>query len=64
MTCAPDRDRRERLAYNRSGRGGRRPPPISVGLWQSFGHDRALEAALDRRAFSADELAEIDGHTR
>ena len=46
-------ERYDRAAYRRCGRSGLRLPPISLGLWQGFGHDRPLEAsrAIVRRAF-------------
>jgi L-glyceraldehyde 3-phosphate reductase len=49
----PAADRYDRFAYRRCGRSGLLLPPISLGLWQSFGHDRPLEAsrAIVRRAF-------------
>jgi L-glyceraldehyde 3-phosphate reductase len=49
----PDAGRYARAAYQRCGRSGLRLPPISLGLWQGFGHDRPLEAtrAIVRRAF-------------
>jgi L-glyceraldehyde 3-phosphate reductase len=41
------------MIYNRCGRAGLRLPALSLGLWQSFGHDRPLDAsrAIVRRAF-------------
>src|SRR5262245_56621561 len=49
----PAADRYERMSYNRCGRSGLRLPPISLGLWHNFGHDRPFEAsrAIVRRAF-------------
>jgi L-glyceraldehyde 3-phosphate reductase len=49
----PDAGRYERVAYQRCGRSGLLLPPISLGLWQGFGHGRPLEAsrAIVRRAF-------------
>jgi L-glyceraldehyde 3-phosphate reductase len=46
-------DRYERMPYRRCGRSGLLLPAISLGLWQSFGHERPLETsrAIVRRAF-------------
>src|SRR6478672_11027289 len=46
-------NRYERMHYRRSGRSGLRLPGVSLGLWQNFGHDRALDTsrAIVRRAF-------------
>jgi L-glyceraldehyde 3-phosphate reductase len=46
-------DRYDRMAYRRSGAGGLMLPAVSLGLWQNFGHDRALDTsrAIVRRAF-------------
>ena len=46
-------DRYDLLDYARVGRSGLRLPRISLGLWNNFGHDRALETqrAIVRRAF-------------
>ena len=46
-------NRYERMDYRRSGRSGLRLPGVSLGLWQNFGHDRALDTsrAIVRRAF-------------
>jgi len=53
MAYVPSPDRYERMIYNRAGRSGLRLPAISLGLWQSFGHDRPLDThrAIVRRAF-------------
>ncbi|MDQ6882966.1 MAG: L-glyceraldehyde 3-phosphate reductase [Candidatus Dormibacteraeota bacterium] len=50
-TPAPDRYRR--MPYRRTGRSGLKLPGLSLGLWQNFGADRALEhsRAVIRRAF-------------
>jgi L-glyceraldehyde 3-phosphate reductase len=50
---SPAPDRYERVTYNRCGRSGLRLPPISLGLWHNFGHDRPFETsrAIVRRAF-------------
>ena len=49
----PAPDRYDGMVYNRSGRSGLLLPPISLGLWQNFGHDRPLDSsrAILRRAF-------------
>ena len=46
-------DRYERVRYNRCGRSGLLLPPLALGLWHGFGHDRPLESsrAVVRRAF-------------
>ncbi len=46
-------DRYDRMPYRRVGASGLRLPAISLGLWQNFGDDRALETqrAIVRRAF-------------
>lgn len=46
-------DRYEQLEYARVGRSGLRLPRISLGLWNNFGDDRAIETqrAILRRAF-------------
>ncbi|MBX9473050.1 aldo/keto reductase [Microcella sp.] len=46
-------DRYELLEYARVGRSGLRLPRISLGLWNNFGDDRAIETqrAIVRRAF-------------
>jgi L-glyceraldehyde 3-phosphate reductase len=53
MSYVPASNRYERMIYNRAGRSGLRLPAISLGLWQSFGHDRPLDThrAIVRRAF-------------
>ncbi len=52
-TYVPAPDRYQRMTYNRCGRSGLALPAVSLGLWQNFGHARALEAsrAIVRRAF-------------
>jgi L-glyceraldehyde 3-phosphate reductase len=49
----PAADRYESMAYRRCGRSGLLLPPISLGLWHNFGHDRpfATQQAICRRAF-------------
>ena len=46
-------DRYDRMPYRRVGASGLRLPAISLGLWQNFGDDRALETqwAIVRHAF-------------
>ena len=46
-------DRYDRMPYRRVGTSGLRLPAISLGLWQNFGDDRALEIqrAIVRHAF-------------
>jgi L-glyceraldehyde 3-phosphate reductase len=46
-------DRYDSMPYRRIGASGLRLPAISLGLWQNFGDDRALETqqAIVRRAF-------------
>ena len=45
--------RYDAMEYRRSGRSGLKLPAISLGLWQNFGDDRALETqrAILHRAF-------------
>jgi L-glyceraldehyde 3-phosphate reductase len=49
----PREDRYEAMPYRRCGRSGLHLPAISLGLWQNFGAERALEhsRAILRRAF-------------
>jgi L-glyceraldehyde 3-phosphate reductase len=35
------------MSYNRCGRSGLLLPPISLGLWQNFGHERPLETSRE-----------------
>ncbi|HEY7070679.1 MAG TPA: L-glyceraldehyde 3-phosphate reductase [Acidimicrobiales bacterium] len=53
MDYVPAADRYESMAYRRCGRSGLLLPPISLGLWHNFGHDRpfATQQAICRRAF-------------
>ena len=53
MTYAPASDRYEQIRYRRCGRSGLKLPEMSLGLWQNFGEERALEhsRAIVRRAF-------------
>ncbi len=50
---APADDRYESMEYRRCGRSGLLLPVISLGLWNNFGDDRALDVqrAIVRRAF-------------
>jgi len=50
-SAAPDRY--DRLPYRRVGTSGLQLPAVSLGLWQNFGHDRAVEdcRAILLRAF-------------
>src|SRR4051794_29129635 len=53
MPYVPAEDRYESMSYRRCGRSGLKLPPISLGLWHNFGHDKPLDAqrAIVRRAF-------------
>ncbi len=53
MTYVPASDRYEAMRYNRCGASGLLLPPVSLGLWNNFGHDRPLDSgrAIVRRAF-------------
>jgi L-glyceraldehyde 3-phosphate reductase len=53
MDMMPDGERYARMPYRRTGRSGLLLPAISLGLWQNFGGDRAIETqrAVVRRAF-------------
>jgi L-glyceraldehyde 3-phosphate reductase len=53
MTYLAADDRYDDRTYRRSGRSGLRLPPISLGLWHNFGHERAFttQQAICRRAF-------------
>jgi L-glyceraldehyde 3-phosphate reductase len=53
MTYLPAPTRYDTMLYRRSGRSGLRLPAISVGLWQNFGHERAIDSqrAVIHRAF-------------
>ena len=46
-------DRYDSMPYRRCGRSGLQLPPISLGLWHNFGHDRPVDTsrAILRRAF-------------
>ncbi|WP_329110527.1 L-glyceraldehyde 3-phosphate reductase [Micromonospora sp. NBC_01699] len=50
-TAAPGRY--DSTTYNRAGASGLRLPPISLGLWHNFGHERPWQRQRDivRRAF-------------
>jgi L-glyceraldehyde 3-phosphate reductase len=53
MTYQAAEDRYESMKYRRCGASGISLPALSLGLWQNFGGDRALETAREivRRAF-------------
>jgi len=53
MTYVPEPDRYASMSYRRSGRSGLKLPELSLGLWQNFGHTRALDTsrAIVCRAF-------------
>src|SRR3982751_2141736 len=53
MTYVPAADRYDAMRYRRSGRSGIKLPEMSLGLWQNFGEERALEQSkvIVRRAF-------------
>ena len=53
MPYVPAPDRYDAMPYRRCGRSGLKLPPISLGLWHNFGHDRPLDdqRAIVRRAF-------------
>jgi L-glyceraldehyde 3-phosphate reductase len=53
MAYIPEADRYETMPYRRCGRSGLMLPPISLGLWHNFGHDRPFETQREicRRAF-------------
>jgi L-glyceraldehyde 3-phosphate reductase len=53
MEYIPSADRYETMPYRRCGRSGLTLPPISLGLWHNFGHDRPFDTqqAICRRAF-------------
>jgi L-glyceraldehyde 3-phosphate reductase len=45
MTYLPREDRYDSMPYRRCGRSGIKLPPLSLGLWNNFGHDRPFEVA-------------------
>jgi L-glyceraldehyde 3-phosphate reductase len=45
MTHIAADDRYDSMDYRRCGRSGLQVPPLSLGLWQNFGHDRPLDHA-------------------
>jgi L-glyceraldehyde 3-phosphate reductase len=47
MTYVADPTRYERMRYRRTGRSGIQLPPISLGLWHNFGHDRPWTTQTD-----------------
>jgi L-glyceraldehyde 3-phosphate reductase len=52
-TYLPSPDRYDTMQYRRCGRSGIQLPAVSLGLWQNFGDDRAIDTqkAILRRAF-------------
>ncbi|SMG24093.1 L-glyceraldehyde 3-phosphate reductase [Agreia pratensis] len=55
MTYLADSARYDRFPYRRTGRSGLKLPAVSLGLWQNFGDDVAIETqrAILRRAFDS-----------
>ena len=55
MTYLADPARYDRFPYRRTGRSGLKLPAVSLGLWQNFGDDVAIETqrAILRRAFDS-----------
>jgi L-glyceraldehyde 3-phosphate reductase len=55
VTYEPAPARYDAMRYRRCGRSGLQLPPLSLGLWHNFGHDRPLDTqqAICRRAFDA-----------
>ena len=53
MTYHADENRYASMPYRRCGRSGVLLPPISLGLWHNFGHDRPFtgQREICRRAF-------------
>jgi L-glyceraldehyde 3-phosphate reductase len=53
MDMMQDGDRYTHMPFRRTGRSGLMLPAMSLGLWQNFGGDRAIETqrAIIRRAF-------------
>jgi L-glyceraldehyde 3-phosphate reductase len=53
MTYEPAAERHDHTSYRRCGRSGLKLPPVSLGLWHNFGHDRpfALIRSILLRAF-------------
>ncbi|MDQ1576722.1 MAG: L-glyceraldehyde 3-phosphate reductase [Microbacteriaceae bacterium] len=53
MSYAADADRYQSIEYKRVGRSGLKFPAVSLGLWNNFGFDHALDTqrAILRRAF-------------
>jgi L-glyceraldehyde 3-phosphate reductase len=45
MTHIAAADRYDSMEYRRCGRSGLKLPPLSLGLWHNFGHDRPLEVS-------------------
>ncbi|QWF78404.1 L-glyceraldehyde 3-phosphate reductase [Amycolatopsis sp. CA-230715] len=53
VTYVAANSRYDTMPYRRCGRSGLKLPPISLGLWHNFGHDKPFETqrAICRRAF-------------
>ena len=53
MTYVAASDRYQKMPYRRCGRSGIDLPEVSLGLWQNFGYDRAIDVQREilRRAF-------------
>jgi L-glyceraldehyde 3-phosphate reductase len=53
MSYAAAANRYESIEYRRTGRSGLKLPAVSLGLWNNFGSDRAIDTqrAILRRAF-------------
>jgi len=53
MTYVAAPNRYDSMPYRRCGRSGIKLPPVSLGLWHNFGHDRSYLTQRDicRRAF-------------
>jgi len=47
MTYEAAADRYDSTAYRRCGRSGLKLPPVSLGLWHNFGHDRPFALGRD-----------------
>jgi len=53
MTFVAAENRYDTMPYRRTGRSGLKLPPLSLGLWHNFGHERPIDKqrAILRRAF-------------
>ncbi|GAA1955893.1 L-glyceraldehyde 3-phosphate reductase [Amycolatopsis minnesotensis] len=53
MTYVAANSRYDTMPYRRCGRSGLKLPPVSLGLWHNFGHDKPFDTqrAICRRAF-------------